>query len=82
MTILKEKRKKLIEEFNKEILSLENIAKAIHSKGISVGENGTIDIKMSPSQLKELAEVKNQIFSMKRRLLDLEEKFEDEDELD
>lgn len=81
MTI-KEKKKKLIEEFSKEISSLENIAKAIHAKGIVAGQDGTIDIKMSPNQLKELAEVKNQIFSMKRRLLDLEEKFEDEDELD
>lgn len=69
----KQKKLTLIEDFKKEIISLENIAKAIHSKGITAGADGTIDIKMSPSQLGELAEVKGQIFRMKKRLIDWEE---------
>lgn len=77
----KQKRQKLIDEYRKEITTLENIAKAIHSKGVVADkETGTIEVKMSAGQLRELAEVKQQIFNMKKRLLDWEEKISEPDE--
>jgi len=75
----KQKRSNLIEDFRKEITSLENIAKAIHAKGITAGGDGTIDIRMSAGQLRELAEVKSMIFEMKKKLIDWEQEIEDDE---
>ena len=74
----KEKKQKLINEFRVEIKSLENLAKALHAKGVVAQKDGSVEIKMSANQLKELAEVKEKIFRMKDRLIDMEDGLIDE----
>ena len=81
MEKIKTKKEKLIDEYRSEIKQLENIAKAIHSKGVVIDQtNGTVDVKLSPNQLAELVSVKSQILKMKRDMIDLEEEVDNEND--
>ena len=74
------KKQKLLEEYRNEINQLENLSKAIYAGSVVKGENGTIDVKMSPNQLAELASAKEQIFKMKRQALAFEKEIEEEED--
>jgi hypothetical protein len=67
-------RKEILSEYKKRIEYLKNLTKAIYRKGVVVDEkNGTVDVKMSASELEKVVEIERKIFAMEQEALMMEE---------
>ena len=57
----------LLAEYAKRIEYLENLARALYSKGVKVAD-GKVDVTMSASDLEKLVDIERKLFEMKQDL--------------
>ncbi len=75
-------QKQLLASYLNDIKQMKSLSVAIHSKGVVVGKNGTVDVLMTPSQLSSLIATKRDIFQMEKEALELKTEIDNENNSD